>query len=150
MWKTLAIFRLKNTCNIWNTRLQHTCIAIATLQHPSSAFATLTWNTCNILLKCPKHLKHTFATYNKSGTREHLQRTMKARYGHMQSVGVACRRLQGSSGWCGSPQAKGKRLISARPCLDTLLRAQIFQHWRNTPQNRRRRRRSRRTTAPWG
>jgi hypothetical protein len=56
----------ENRWNIWNIHLQQTCISIAPCATSRSTFATAIWNTCNILLKHMKHLKHTLATCTES------------------------------------------------------------------------------------
>jgi hypothetical protein len=61
--KHACSIRLKNRWNIWNRRLQHTCIITTTYATSRSTFATSIWNTCNIPLKHLKHLKYMLTTY---------------------------------------------------------------------------------------
>jgi hypothetical protein len=62
----IQIKHLRNRWNIWNIHLQQTFIAIATCATLRSIFATSIKNTCNILLKQLKYLKHTLLQFISS------------------------------------------------------------------------------------
>jgi hypothetical protein len=61
--KTLLATYAWSRWNIWNIRLQHICIATATMQHSDKTLATYVWSRWNILNRYLQHTCIAIATY---------------------------------------------------------------------------------------